>query len=277
MKALVTGAAGFIGSYLTEALVEKGFQVTCIARKTSRLRWIEHLELDFIYADLADSDSYADSISRFDYIFHIAGRTKAVSEKDFFSANTECTRRLLKVTAEKNPGLRRFVYLSSLAAAGPSKDGSPVQEDCVPSPVSSYGRSKLEAELAVLEYKDRFPVTIIRPPAVYGPRDADLFVMFKMIKKGIYPYWGKCLYSLIYVEDLVQGIIAAAEKEGAEGETFFLSDEMIYTNDDIIQEISKALGVRPVRVRLPRSLMPFVAFLSQKADKTGIINRDKVR
>jgi len=277
MKALVTGAAGFIGSHLTKALVERGFDVTCITRRTSNLRWIEHLDLDYIFCDLADVESYADKIGRFHYIFHVAGRTKAASERDFFWANAECTKKLLQVTAEKNPGINRFVYLSSLAAVGPSRDGTPVREDCMPEPVSFYGKSKLEGERAVLNFRDRLPVTIIRPPAVYGPRDSDLFVMFKMLRKGIYPYWGKCFYSLLYVEDLVKGTIVAAEKKEAEGETFFLSDEMVYTNDDIIAEISSALEVKPMKMRLPRSLMPFIAFLGEKADKKGIINKDKVR
>ena len=277
MKALVTGAAGFIGSYLTEALIKRGFEVTCIARRTSNRRWIEHLNVNYIFCDLADIEEYADKIVNFNYIFHVAGRTKAVSERDFFLANAECTEKLLQVTAEKNPDLTRFVYLSSLAAVGPSKDGAPVREDCLPAPVSSYGRSKLEGERAVLNFRDRLPVTIIRPPAVYGPRDADLFMMFKMIKKGIYPYWGKCFYSLIYVEDLIHGIIAAAEKKEAEGKTFFLSDDMVYTNDDIVERIAEALGEKPMKMRLPRSLMGLIAFLGEKTDKKGIINRDKMR
>ncbi len=277
MKALVTGAAGFIGSHLTEALVKKGFEVTCIARRTSDLRWIEHLDMDYIFCDLADVESHAEKISGFHYIFHLAGRTKAVSERDFFLANAECTKKLLQVTAQKNTCINRFVYLSSLAAVGPSKDGIPVREDFVPAPVSFYGRSKLEGERAVLSFRDRLPVTIIRPPAVYGPRDADLFVMFKMLKKGIYPYWGKSFYSLLYVDDLIQGIMGAAQKKEAAGKTFFLSDEMVYTNDEIIEEISSALGVKPVKMRLPRSLMPLIAFLGEKADKKSIINKDKIR
>ena len=221
MKALVTGATGFIGSYLAEALLKRGYEVTCIARSTSSLRWIEHLDLKYIHCDLADVDRCADHVRGFDYIFHLAGRTKATKEEEFFTANAVCTGNLARVAAERNPGLSRFVYVSSLAAAGPSSSGMPLKEDCRPMPVSFYGKSKLEGEKSVLRFRHRIPVTIVRPPAVYGPRDNDFLVMFRMVKKGIFPYWGKGLYSMLYVEDLVTGIILSAEKKEAEDKTFF--------------------------------------------------------
>lgn len=277
MKALVTGAAGFIGSHLVEALIKRDYEVTCLVRKTSDLKWIEHLDIKYIFCDLADTESYADKINDFNYIFHLAGLTKAISEKDFFSANAENTKRLLQVISNKNSGIRRFVFLSSLAAVGPSDNGTPVREDAQPKPVSFYGASKLAGERAVLEYKNRTPVTILRPPAVYGPRDTDFIVMFKIIKNGIFPCWGRCCYSLLYIEDLVNGIILSAEKKEAEGGTFFLSDDMIYTNEDIAGEIASALGKKTFKIRLPRSIMPLVALMSEKIAKKGIINTDRIK
>ena len=276
MNALVTGAAGFIGSYLVETLKQRGYEVTCLTRRSSNLKWIEHLGLEYIVCDLSDVESRADEISGFDYIFHLAGVTKALRERDYFHANADCTEKLVRVAAGSGTALKRFVYLSSLAASGPSRDDGAVKEDSPPLPVSHYGRSKLEGEKAVLRYRSRCPVTIIRPPAVYGPRDTDFFVMFKMIKKGIFPFWGNCVYSLLYVEDLVEGLVIAAESKKAEGETFFLSDDMVYTNEAIAAEISSAIGVKAMKIRLPRSLLPFLAFLGQKIDKKGIINRDRI-
>ncbi|MEC4676723.1 MAG: NAD(P)-dependent oxidoreductase [Nitrospirota bacterium] len=276
MKALVTGAAGFIGSHLVDALVKKGYDVTCLVRKTSDRRWLEHPGLEYIFADLADSESYSHKVCDFDYIFHLAGITKATSEEAFFSANTENTRKLLLAAADGNSGLRRFIFLSSLAATGPGNDREPRREDSQPGPVSNYGRSKLGGEKAVLEYGRQIPCTIIRPPAVYGPRDRDFFLLFQTIKKGFFPYWGRCYYSMIHVEDLVRGIILAAEEKTAEGKSFFLSDDMIYTNEDIAKAISSALGVRAIKIRLPRSLMPLLAFIGQKIDKKSIINRDRI-
>ncbi len=277
MKALVTGAAGFIGSHLAEALIGKGYEVTCLARKTSSLKWIEHLDLKYLICDLAEIESCAEKIRDFDFIFHTAGITKTACEKDFFAVNAECTRKLLKVVAAGNRGLRRFTYVSSLAAAGPSRAGRPIDENAPPAPVSSYGKSKLEGELAVLKYGAQFPVTIVRPSAVYGPRDRDFFLLFSSVKKGFFPYWGRCFYSLIYVDDLIQGIIVAAEKKEGEGRTFFLADETVYTNDEIVHEISSALGCRAAMLRMPRGLMPLVAYIGEKVNKKGIINRDKAR
>jgi nucleoside-diphosphate-sugar epimerase len=277
MKALVTGAAGFIGSHLAEALIGRGYEVTCLARKTSNLKWIEHLDLKYLLCDLADIESCSEKISGFDYVFHTAGLTKTACDKDFFAVNAECTRKLVGVVAANNPGLKRFIYVSTLAASGPGRADKPVTEDTFPSPVSSYGKSKLEGEQAVLEYRARIPVTIVRPSAVYGPRDTDFFLLFSSVRKGFYPYWGRCYYSLIYVEDLVRGIIVSAEKKEGEDRTFFLADETVYTNDEIIQAISAALGCKAVRVRLPLSLMPLVAYIGEKVNRKGIINRDKAR
>jgi nucleoside-diphosphate-sugar epimerase len=276
MKALVTGATGFIGSHLVEALIKRDWEVTCLVRRSSDLKWIEHLDTKYIFSDLSTPGTYKAEINGFDYIFHVAGLTKAVSEQDYFISNTENTRILLQVVHENNPDLKRFVFLSSLAAAGPSSNGIPVTEETLPAPVSSYGRSKLEGEKAVLEYKERLPVTIIRPPAVYGPRDNDFLVLFRAIKRGIFPYWGKCSYSLLYVEDLVDAILLAAEKKEAEGEIFFLSDGRVYTNDDIAREIASALSKKACKLRIPRPLLPLLAYLVQKVNKKGIINPDRI-
>jgi nucleoside-diphosphate-sugar epimerase len=276
MKALVTGAPGFIGSYLVETLLKRGYEVTCLVRKTSNLRWIEHLDVRYLMCDLAEIESRASEIKDFHYIFHLAGATKASCEMDFHHANAECTENLVRATAATASGVERFVYLSSLAAVGPGEPGRAVDEDTVPRPVSWYGKSKLGGEKAVLAHKDSLPVTILRPPAVYGPRDTDFFVMFKMIQKGFFPYWGKCYYSLLYVEDLVRGIISAAEKKEATGGTFFLCDDIIYTNEQIAAEIGAALGAKALRIRLPRSFLPALGFLGQKIDKRGIINGDRV-
>ncbi|MBI5634025.1 MAG: NAD-dependent epimerase/dehydratase family protein [Nitrospirae bacterium] len=277
MKALVTGATGFIGSFLVEALCRKGYEVTCLVRKTSNLKWLRHLRLQYLPADLGETNSYEGKLAEFEYIFHLAGLTKADSARDFYHANAECTQIFIAAAARTNPALKRFLHVSSLAAAGPSNDGRPLIEDAPASPVSVYGKSKLEGEQAVLSNKGMLPVTIVRPPAVYGPRDTDFFLVFKAVQNRLFPYWGDSSYSLIYVEDLVQGMILAAETEAAAGKVYYLADKRIYTNDDILETMSSILGRKAFRLRLPRSILPALAALLQKIQKKGIINPDKIQ
>ncbi len=276
MKVFVTGATGFIGSFLVEALIRKGYDVTCLVRNTSDLKWLSHLRLQYLQADLDNGASYADKLGEFQYIFHLAGLTKADSTKDYYHANAVCTQKLVTAAAKMNPSLKRFLHVSSLAAAGPSIDGRPLIEDAPASPVSVYGKSKLEGEKAVLACRGMMPVTIVRPPAVYGPRDTDFYLVFKAVQNRLFPYWGKSSYSLIYVEDLVQGMILAAEKEAAADKTYYLADSRIYTNDDILSAMSATLGRKAFRLRLPRSILPVLAVLLKKIREKGIINPDKI-
>jgi nucleoside-diphosphate-sugar epimerase len=278
MKALVTGATGFVGSHLVEGLIKKGYEVTCLVRKTSDTKWIEGFDLEVLQGDCLEEGSVRGAVKGADVVFHVAGVTKACSEREFFEVNVRGTENVLSAVAGENPGLRRFVHISSLAAVGPSRNGSPVDEQTPPNPVSSYGRSKLEAERAVLTRKGDIPVTVIRPPAVYGPRDRDLYVFYRMVKKGIFPDWGRCCYSLLYIDDLVKGIMAAAEAPEAEGEVFFLS-EGHYTNEHIAGVISEAVGRKPVRLRVPRAMVSVMAVISERLGRgrPGIINRDKAR
>jgi nucleoside-diphosphate-sugar epimerase len=278
MNAFVTGATGFIGSHLVEELVRRGFDVTCLVRWTSDLKWIDNLDVRILYGDCEDMNSLLQIPQDIDYVFHLAGVTKARREEDFFCVNVNGTKNLLQAVTSRIPKVKRIVYLSSLAAAGPSSNRAPLNELAVPCPVSSYGRSKLQGEEVVMSYGDMLPVTIIRPPAVYGPRDKDFFVLFKMLKKGFYPYWGKCYYSVLYIDDLVRGIVMAAFMEKALGGTYFLSDGKVYTTEDLVDEIEHVLNINAVKMRVP---MPIVSILVGFAEKFGkkasILNRDKLK
>lgn len=279
MKVLVTGATGFIGSHLVEELTKRGYTVTCLVRKTSSLEWIEGLDVKVVYGDCEDRESLnALKLDGFSFIFHIAGLTKSKRAEDFYKVNAKGTENLINMTAERCSSLKRVVYLSSLSAVGPSLNGKPVNEDTLPQPVSEYGKSKLEGEFYIQRYKDTVPITIIRPPAVYGPRDRDLYIFYKMLKRGIFPYWGICYYSLLYVDDLIRGLISSAESEEAVGETFFLSDGNVYSNIDIADAISRAVGSRPVKLKLPNRLLPLIADIGGRMSrKVSIINKDKVK
>jgi nucleoside-diphosphate-sugar epimerase len=281
MKALITGATGFIGSHLAEKLLKRGYEVSCLVRGTSNHRWLEGLDIKLIEGDCSVKDSLNRCVKGYDYIFHLAGLTKACCKDDFYSVNTKGTENIIEAVRRCNEGVKRFVYLSSLSAFGPRVNSNLPSENHKPHPVSDYGKSKLKGEEAVLKYSDTLPVSILRPAAVYGPRDREFFLFFKLIKSGFLPYWGNGYTSLIYVDDLIDAIILAVEKEESVGKTYFISDGIVYANSEIVNEIASAIGVKVYKIRLPKSFLPTIGFfgegISKIMGKSTMINRDKVK
>lgn len=281
MKALITGATGFIGSHLVEKLFKGGYEVSCLVRKTSDLKWLEGIDVKLIEGDCSDKDSLYNCVNSYDYIFHLGGLIKTNLKDDFYSVNTRGTENIINATVKKNPNIKRFVYLSSLSAFGPKINDNMPTEEQKPHPVSDYGTSKLMGEDAVLKYRNMVPISILRPTVVYGPRDKQLFLLFKLIKKGFLPYWGDGSISLIYVDDLIDAIILTVEKESAAGKIYFISDGVIYSNEEIINEIASVLHVRPLKIKLPRTVLPTIGFFGERISKlmgkSTIISRDKIK
>lgn len=283
MRVLVTGSNGFVGSHLVEKLIEKNYDVSCLVRKTSDLKWIQHLPVKFVYGDIVDPDSLNPCVQGMDYIYHVGGIVRARSESEFDRVNYFGTKNLLEANKLHNSQLKRFVFVSSQAAAGPSLDGTPLSENEAPRPISAYGRSKMKAELEVMRYKDVFPVTIIRPPSVYGPRDDSVYVIFKMIKNGIKPLvgWSEKRVSLVYIHDLVKGICLAAESPRGENQVFFITDPIAYDWQFVMNSISRVLHKRTMIVRFPELLIDGLAFLNEKLahvfEYDAVLNMDKAR
>lgn len=288
MRAFVTGGTGFIGSHLVELLVASDYQVTCTVRQTSNLRWLKpllagkHPPIQLVTADLSNPDSPIPSLRGIDLVFHLAGLTKAFNADEYNRANAEATRRLIKACVEENGGNTRFLYCSSLAACGPSLNGKPLIEDAQPQPLTDYGKSKLKGELIAREYANRLPVTIIRPPAVYGPRDKDVFLFFQCVRKGVLPLIGNQgrQLSLVYVKDLVRGMHAAAISERTVGETYFLTDGVVHSWWEVAQAIAQSLDKRPVRLHVPVFLLDIVSIFTEAvariAGKPATLNRQKM-
>lgn len=281
MKVLITGSNGFIGSHLVERLLTQHYHIKCLVRKTSVLKWIEHLPIELVHGDIMDFDSLAPAISNVDYIYHLGGLLRTSRESEFFRVNCEGTKNLLEACRRKNPSLKRFIYVSSQAAAGPSNDGAPLIETDIPAPISMYGKSKLRAEQVVLEFQNIFPVTIIRPPAVYGPRDDDILGIFKYIKRGIKPLVGnqEKMVSLIYIADLVRGIHLAGEHSQAENEVFFMSNRNGYRWIEIEDTIAQVMNKNALTIRLPEFMLDMMANFSEQMARVfknpAILNRDK--
>lgn len=281
MKSLITGSNGFIGSHLVERLLKHGYQVRCLVRKTSNLRWIDQLPVEIVYGEITDLRSLSLHVADMDYVFHLSGALRANNESDFFYINQGGTKNLLQACRQQNPGLKRFIYISTQAAAGPALDGIPLTEDDAPMPISSYGKSKQLAEQAVLEFQKKFPITIIRPPAVYGPRDDDFMEVFKYIKLGIKPLIGKeqKFISMIHVDDLVRGIHIAAEHTNAENQIFFISNKAGCSWIELENLIARVMDKNALKIVLPEFALDVAAFISEKVAKifnrTAILNRDK--
>lgn len=280
MKVLVTGGTGFIGSHLVESLLQNGMEVFCLVRAHSNLRWLEPLSVRYIYGELLDGASLDEAVRDKDIIFHLAGLTKAPDKAGYDRANYIGTKNLIEAVYRTNRGLKRFLYVSSLAAVGPSPDSQPRTESSVCCPVTDYGMSKLKGENEVRKYLTILPITIVRPPVVYGPRDRDLFLYFKAVNCGVKPVLGiKKYISLIYVEDLVRGIIRAAMSEHSIGRTYFIANDEPTALEYLTELVRQAVRLKAVTFYLPDKLIYLAAGLSEYLatlqGKTTIFNRQK--
>jgi len=283
LRALITGVNGFIGSFLAEHLLELGWEVRGLVRKTSNLRWIEHLPLELVYGALTDENSLEAAVQDVDVIFHLAGLTKARRPEDYFAVNEGGTANLLRAWSRWGSPLRRFVLVSSQAAAGPSRGRMPRREEDEPQPLTSYGLSKLRAEQVARQYADQLPLTIVRPPAVYGPRDRDMLVFFRYIASGIKPLLGRGerLVSVVYVRELVRALSLAATREEAVGQTYFIAYPEPVEWGAFADLIARVMGKRAKRVVLPTWVLGPAAWISEFGaflrGRAATLNREKVR
>lgn len=254
--AVVTGASGFVGSHIADELLRRGARVRCIVRRSSSRRWLEGKPLDIVVTPLEDSAALAAAVAGATWIVHAAGLTSARSAAEFHEANVGGTEQMLRAALTVGPGLRRFLVISSQAAAGPSRDGRPVSEAHPPRPVSDYGQSKLRSEELVLQMRNRLSVCAIRPPAVYGPRDEATLKLFKAVKRHLQPVLhqgGK--FSLVHAEDLARACWLALDDDRAAGEIFFVSEPDATDYDELGRAAKRALGTWAIRFAPPAWLL----------------------
>lgn len=267
MRVLVTGGSGFLGSYVCEQLAAEGHVVRALVRPASDRKVLSTLpRVEFAAGAIEDPASLARAVLGVDAIIHAAGLVKARRPEDFFATNAQGTENLLRAAEAGAPGLRRFVYVSSLAAVGPSDDGTPVPDDAEPRPVTHYGRSKLAGERAVLAAKDRLKVTVIRPPLIYGPRDRETLAFFSSVKNGVLPLIGdgSNTLSVIYGKDCAAACVKAISADAPSGRTYFVDDGEVYVWKDALHEVERALGRKAfVRVGLPLGVVRAAAAATQ--------------
>ncbi|MDO4571175.1 MAG: NAD-dependent epimerase/dehydratase family protein [Planctomycetia bacterium] len=213
-RAFITGGTGFLGQNLAPFLVERGYEVVCYVRKSSHTDILEKLGATLVYGDLGDEDALAQAMDGASVVFHLAACISALSKKQMMDINCHDTEVVARAAARQNP-LPKFIYVSSLAAAGPSSFSRPHTEDDTPSPISNYGHSKLAAEEALRQFAPKLEITILRPGIIFGPHDHEVRKWLVAIKlSGIFfiPALRKYRFSFIHAEDMCDAMILAAER-----------------------------------------------------------------
>jgi nucleoside-diphosphate-sugar epimerase len=284
MTILVTGGSGFLGSHIIEQLSEAGRKVRALVRRSSDTRFLRTLaNVELVDGAVDDRASLDRAVLGVTAVVHSAGLVKARNLDEFMRVNALGTENLLEACLPLGDSLKRFVQVSSITVGGPSdSSGNPVSVEAPPRPVTDYGRSKLAAERAVLAKKDRLKITIIRPPAIYGPRDREILAFFKSIKLGVLPLLGSPLskLSMTYGPDCARACIRAIDAEVPSGSTFAVDDGAVHTMAELISEAESAMGKRAfLRVPLPRRFVEGAAFMSESygrlTNRAMMLTRDK--
>lgn len=281
---LVTGANGFIGSHLVRALLDRGYEVRGLVRHTSDLSSLRGLPVQLTVGDVTRADTLRAAVKGVDVVYHLAATLLPTDPGRFFTVNTQGTVNMLQVAAEVAPDLKRFLYVSSQAAAGPAPGPAPLDETDPARPISAYGDSKRQAEERVLDYAGRFPVTIVRPSSVYGERERDIGRTFPAVEQGLLPVLGEDekLVVMVYVKDLVEGMVSAAESPTSVGKIYFLNHPEMLTGRDVPEAIAAAMGKEGGReVRVPLGLVHLIAPLAEWQARFSrqrpAMTRDKAR
>lgn len=279
-KALITGSNGFIGYHLIEKCLEKGLEVVAAVRSGSRHEHLEDLPVQIVTLDYGDVNDLRQRLNELspDYIIHAAGSTKARTYEEYHKANAESTFNLL--AAAQGTELKKLVFISSLAALGslPYDSSRRIDENMPPAPLTSYGRSKLAAEQYVKEEKN-IPWVIIRPTAVYGPREKDLLVMINSIRRGVEAYIGirPQKLSFVYVKDLAAAVVESCRNEQAVNRSYNISDNRCYDRYAFGNIVKKELNRKTFRLHVPLPLVRGIAWLlEQLSPQVPVLNREKV-
>ena len=277
MRALVTGASGFVGSHLVDLLQQQGVQVTAIARSPAKAALLARQGVRVVSADLDHVEGLAQAAKDQEVVFHVAGLVAARNEAEFFRANRDGTSNLLQ--SSESVGKPRFVLVSSLAAGGPSAHGRPLKGDEPARPVTAYGRSKLAAEKVVRG--SALPWSIVRPPMVYGPRDREVLKLFRIARWGVAPVFGDGSQELsaAHAADLAKALVAVATSNRTIHRLYNACHLEIFTSGDLGRAVGQAMGrqVRTVPVPRPlgRAILSVVETSARLAGQTTILTTDK--
>ena len=282
-KLLITGASGFLGYHLIEAALLQEYEVYAGVRKSSNTVHLDKNRVTVIEIDMADINCIKSILEQhgINYIIHAAALTSAKTESTYNFSNAILTRNLAIAAAEALTDIQKFVFISSLAALGPSVNGEPVKEDAIPRPLTWYGKSKLLAENYLREINN-LPFIVLRPTAVYGPREKGLLLLVKSVIRGVEVYIGKGeqKLSFVYVKDVAAIAVKCLESE-IKREFYNLSDGRIYDRYAFADAAKKTTGKKTIRLQLPLSVIKTVVSwmdkLYSRSSKTLVLNEDKIK
>ena len=282
---LITGASGFIGSYIVEEALRRGMNVWAAVRRSSSRAYLTDQRINFIELNLSFKDELVHQLSdlQLDYVVHAAGVTKCVNSEDFYRINTDGTKNLVSALILLGMPLKKFVDLSSLSIYGPVREQQPYTEILdtdTPQPNTAYGKSKLLSE-QYLDSFNNFPFVVLRPTGVYGPRERDYFMMAKSIKAHTDFAVGYKPQDLtfVFVLDVVQAVFLAMEK-GMPGRKYFISDGNVYSSRAFSDLIRHELG-NPwlIRIKAPIWLLRIITMIGDHigrlTGKVSALNNDK--
>ena len=293
-KILITGASGFIGSFIVEEALRRDMEVWAVVRRSSSRAWLQDKRIHFIELNLSSEDDLKKQLQDhvFDYVVHAAGVTKCLRKEQFFEVNTEGTKNLVNALLALQMPLKKFIYLSSLSIFGAIREQQPyeaIRETDMPQPNTAYGKSKWEAEEFLREkvkvkseqFATAFPYVILRPTGVYGPREKDYFLMVKSIQSHTDFSVGfkRQDITFVYVKDVVQAVFSAMER-GKSGRCYFLSDGQVYQSATFSNLIIRELG-NPwcLRIKAPIWVLRVVTFFGEQVGritgKISALNNDK--
>ncbi len=261
----MTGATGFVGSHLVDRLLTGGVRVRCLVRQGPPYEWLDEKRVELVRGDCTVSADLPSAVRGVDVVYHVAAVTWAARASDYERNNVEGTQKLLQAIVGHAPGIRRFVYVSSQSAAGPTRTGRPRNESDPDLPISPYGVSKLAAESHVLACSTRIPTIILRPSVVYGPRDRAFLPIFKLLSRKILIQFGSIdrLVSFCHVNDLVTALVAAGLYSGPSGASYYVSEPQPRNWRDIEEIMANAMGVKPRRIVVGRRLLVLMGFIGQ--------------
>ena len=266
--AALTGGTGFVGSHLAEALLGAGYRVRALARRPEEPGWLKGLPVEIVRGDVRETSTLGALMAGASAVVHAAGKTSARSEDEYMASNAGGTAHVARAASEGAPDAH-FVLISSQAAAGPSRDGTPVKPGEAGRPVSAYGRSKLEGENEVRS-RARLSYTILRPCAVYGPRETAIRDLFVAASRGIVPVFagGTSRIQLVYAEDVAAALLGALRRRGRT-ETFFVAHPEVLDYRQIAETLAGLPARRPLFVPVPAGLIRLAGLLVGAASRFG--------